>query len=135
MTKPTLKSQLARALADYDNLRKRTQAEKEVWIKFAAERTLIKLLPVLDMLESASNHLKDPGLTIATTEFKKIFLEEGLEEIRPQKGDVFDPELNEAVDSVKGGKKGHIAQVILTGWKFKDGHVIRHAKVKVYKGI
>jgi len=129
-----LKVKLARALADYDNLRKRTELEKEVWIKFAGERILISLLPVLDNLEAVLTHLQDQGLAIAVSEFKKVFSEEGLLEIAPKKGDVFDHELHEAVEVEKGGKKDIIADVALNGWKFKDGKVIRYAKVKVYQG-
>ncbi|MFC1625841.1 nucleotide exchange factor GrpE [Patescibacteria group bacterium] len=127
-----LKGQLVRALADYDNLRKRTEVEKEVWIKFAAERVLIRILPVLDMLESASNHLHDAGLQLAVQELKKVLFEEDLEEIYPEKGDVFDPKVHEAVETAQGGKKEKVAQLVLVGWKFKDGPVIRHAKVRVY---
>jgi len=127
-----LKNQLARALADYDNLRKRVEAEKEVWERFSTERVLLKLIPILDILERAENHLKDEGLAIAIGEFKKVLKEEGIEEIRPQKGDNFDAEIHEVVDVVSGGEKDSIAELILVGWRFKDGKVIRPAKVKVY---
>lgn len=127
-----LKNQLARALADYDNLRKRTEAEKELWVKFSTERVLLKLLPVIDMLEGALKHKPDNGLAIAVGEFKKILKEEGLEEIRVEKNEKFDPEFQEAVESLSGGKKGLVAELILPGWKFSDGKVIRPAKVKVY---
>jgi len=133
------KHQLARTLADYDNLRKRTEAEKELWASFSAEKVLIKLIPVLDMLESAQKHTQDSGLAIAIGEFRKIFAEEGIEEIVPKPGDIFDPELNEAVESVSGGKKGHVSEVLLSGWRFlgekglpAGRQVIRPAKVKVY---
>lgn len=127
-----LKNQLARALADYDNLRKRTEVEKEVWVQVASKNLIVRLLPVLDTLESAQNHLKDQGLAIAINEFKKILNEEELEEIRPNKGDKFDHNLEEAIESVEGGKKGKIAELVMTGWKYKEGIVVRVAKVKVY---
>ena len=127
-----VKSQLARALADYDNLRKRTEGEREVWIKFASQTLLTKLLPVLDILESAQSHLKDQGLAIALNEFKKVLDEEGLEEISPGKGNKFDPKVHEVIETVEDGKHGEVAELVLAGWKFKDGMVIRPAKVKVY---
>lgn len=127
-----LKAQLARALADYDNLRKRTDSEKGVWVKFASERVLAKLLPTLDILENAQGHLKDQGLGMAILEFKKVLGEEGLAEINPKEGEAFNPEVHEALESVEGGKKGNVAGTVLTGWKFSDGPVIRVAKVKVY---
>jgi len=141
-----LKNQLARALADYDNLRKRVDSESQLWIKFSSERVLIKLFPVIDILESAQEHLKDQGLAIAILEFKKVLKEEGIEEINPKVGDDFNPEVHEAVEAIGasssvadsgesltlresfsarregnrpgGGKKGTIAEVILKGWKF-----------------
>lgn len=130
------KNQLARALADYDNLKKRTEEEKIMWIKFAGGRVVERLLPILDMVESAQNHLKDPGLAIVTGEFRKTIKDEGVEEIKPKVGDSFNPESQEVVDTVdtkEENKNNTIESVSLVGWKFKDGGVIRPAKVKVYK--
>lgn len=128
-----LKEQLARALADYDNLRKRAETEKIAWAKFASQGILIKLLPVLDILESANSHLGDAGLKIALTEFRKVLGEEGLVEINPKKGKAFDPKEEEAVESLDGGRPGTVAEVTLTGWKFIEGPIVRVAKVKVFK--
>ncbi len=127
-----LKSQLARALADYDNLRRRTEEEKTLWIKFASTTIIIKLLTILDTLEKAQEHLKDQGLAIATLEFKKILNEEGVEEILPKVGDEFNHELHEVIETVEGENKGKIAEVLLSGWKYKEGNVLRFAKVKVF---
>lgn len=127
-----LRNQLARALADYDNLRKRTEAEREIWTKFAGKSILTKLFPVLDNLENAQKHLNDAGLAIAINQFKEVLGQEGLEEIKPQKEDKFDHEIHEALESIAGGKKGVVAETILAGWKYVDGPVLRFAKVKVY---
>ncbi|HKB88190.1 MAG TPA: nucleotide exchange factor GrpE [Patescibacteria group bacterium] len=127
-----LKSQLARALADYDNLRRRTDVEKTLWIKFSSQTIITKLLTILDMLEKAQEHLKDQGLAIATLEFKKVLNEEGVEEITPKVGDEFNHELEEVIETVEGGESGKIAEVLVTGWKYKDGNILRFAKVKVY---
>ena len=130
-TKKQIQMQLVRALADYDNLRKRGEEEKEIWLKFSTERVLTKLLPILDMLESAQDHLKDGGLAIGLTEFRKILQEEGLEEIKPKPGDAFDHKVHEVVESIEGAKekKGQIAETVLSGWRFVDGPVIRFAKI------
>jgi molecular chaperone GrpE (heat shock protein) len=126
-----LKLQLARALADYDNLVKRTEAEKAVWMSFAKKDLLVKFLPAVDSLEVAQAHLKDPGLDLVLVEIKKVFEAEGIVEI-DTKGE-FDANLHEVVEVVSGGKKNLIAEVAQKGYKFIDGEVIRHAKVKVYK--
>lgn len=127
-----LKSQLVRALADYDNLRRRTDEEKTLWIKFASTTIITKLLTILDMLEKAQTHLKDQGLAIATLEFKKVLNEEGVVEILPKVGDEFDHELHEVIETVEGKDKNKIAEVVIPGWKYNDGQVLRYAKVKVY---
>lgn len=127
-----LKDQLARALADYDNLRKRVEAEKEVWLKFATEKLTIKLLPILDALRQAQLHLQDAGLAITIKQLEDIFKEEGIEEIKVEAGANFDHNLHEAVEAVEGKtKEAKIKEVILSGWRFTDGPVLRHAKVKV----
>jgi len=126
-----VKAMLARALADYDNLSKRMERERADLDKIASVGIIIRLLPVLDNLESAQEHLQDQGLAISLDEFKKILSEEGLNEIKPKKGDVFDPEAMEAIEVVKGESDNKISEVVLVGWKFEDGTVVRHAKVKV----
>lgn len=129
-----LKNQLARTLADYDNLRKRTDEERVSFIKYASQEILQNLLPVLDTLESAQVHLKDSGLQIAISQFKDVLKQEGLEEINPKAGDNFDENLMEVIDVVEDAEKNNIiAEVLTSGWKFADGQVIRHARVKVFK--
>ena len=127
-----LKSQLVRTLADYDNLVKRVERERNELGKIASIGIVVRLLPVLDGLESAQAHLQDAGLAISLGEFKKILSEEGLTEIRPKVGDGFDENLMEVIETVAGEDKGKVAELILAGWKFADGTVVRHAKVKVY---
>lgn len=131
----TAKSMLARALADYDNLNKRVEREKSDLIKIASVGIVARLLPVLDMLEAAQEHLKDSGLAIGILEFKKILGEEGLTEIRPKVGETFDENTMEAIEVVPGMSDNAISEVVLTGWKFDEGIVIRHSKVKVSKII
>ena len=128
-----LKNQLARALADYDNLRKRTEEEKMIWIKFATQKFIQDLLPVLDNFESAQVHLQDSGLAIAINQFKEVLKNEGLIEIRPNVGENFDENLQEVVEVVSGKSAGKISELLVPGWKFVEGMVIRYAKVKVTK--
>ena len=133
-----LKNQLARALADYDNLRKRVEREREEYGTYAKVTLMARLLPVYDMLEGAQGHLKDSGMAITIEEFAKVLKEEGIEKIDIEEGHEFDEELHEAVEAIdkpaEGKKKsGKVSEVILTGWKLVDGPVIRPAKVKVYR--
>ena len=128
-----VKGMLARALADYDNLSKRVDRERQDLGKIASVGIVIRLLPVLDGLESAQVHLKDQGLAILIVEFKKILSEEGLNEIRPAVGEKFNEQEMEAIEVVPGTSDNTVAETVLAGWKYEDGTVVRHAKVKVSK--
>jgi molecular chaperone GrpE len=128
-----VKGMLARALADYDNLNKRVDRERADLGKIASLSVIIKLLPVLDNLESTQVHLQDRGLAISIVEFKKVLSEEGLAEIKPKAGDIFDEQIMEAIEVVPGTSDNIIAETVLPGWKFNDGTVVRHVKVKVSK--
>lgn len=130
-----LKDQLARALADYDNLRKRVEREREDFEKVANVKLAIRLLPVLDILRQAQKHLNDPGIAMTVTQFEDALKSEGIEEIKVRQGDTFDPEIHEAIETVANGKdRGKIVGVASSGWKFSQGPVIRHAQVRVTKG-
>lgn len=133
-----LKEQLARALADYDNLRKRFEREREDFGRVAKVMLIARLLSVFDMLEEAQKHLKDSGLAITIEEFTKVLKEEGIEKIDVKAGDAFNEEVHEAVEVIDlnsdgKDKEGKITEIILSGWRLVDGVVIRHAKVKVGK--
>ena len=129
-----LKDQLIRALADYDNLRKRVDAEKDDFVRLANLKLIIKFLPILDMLYDAQKHLHDSGLAIAINEFEGALKDEGLEKIVSESGTKFNATVHEAVETVKmdGKKTGIIAEELLTGWRYVDGPVIRPSKVKVF---
>jgi molecular chaperone GrpE len=129
----SVKGMLARALADYDNLSKRVDRERQDLGKLASISIIVRLLPVLDNLENAQAHLQDAGLAISIGEFKRVLNEEGLNEIRPNIGDKFDENMMEAIEITKGESDNEVSELVLAGWKFTDGTVVRHAKVKVSK--
>ena len=131
----SLEQQLARALADYDNLRKRFLKESEEYEKKANLRLIAKLLPIYDMLENAYKHVNDSGIAITLEEFKRTLSEEGIEQIKLDKDFQFDEQLHEAVEVVENNdsnKAGKIANILLSGWRLTNGQVVRPAKVKVY---
>lgn len=130
-----LKGQLARALADYDNLRKRTEAERGEIIKLALFGFFEKLAPIIDNLKKAQGHLKDEGLGHILSDLERVFIEEGIESIEAE-GGAFDENLHDAVELEPTGdesKEGKVSEVLQMGYRFKDGPVIRPAKVKVFK--
>lgn len=130
-----LEEQLARALADYHNLAKRTDREKHEVVIRANINLLKEILPILDILENAQEHLKDAGLGMAIAQFKGVLERSGLREIKLKGGDKFDEAKHEAIQVAEGGETGTIAQVLRKGYEWEDGLVLRPAQVKVYNGI
>ena len=128
-----LRNQLARALADYQNLVKRVESQKVQFEKISNLRLILRLLPVLDILRQAQIHTKDQGVAITIKEFEETLKDEGIEELKVKPGDKFDPDLHEVVEVVPGKENNIISEVVLSGWRFVDGPVIRHARVKVSK--
>jgi len=120
-----------RALADYANLEKRVQLEKEAFIKFSSAGLIDKLLAVLDDLERAEKHLKNKGLTLAVNQFRSVLKTEGAEEIEAL-NTRFDPNSMDCVEMVKG-KKNMVIELIQKGYLLNN-KILRPAKVKVGKG-
>lgn len=130
-----VRAQLARALADYDNLRKRIDKESENQEKKLKARVITKFLQVFDMLNDIQNNINDTGLAIAINSFKDILREEEVVEIKADPGMKFDEELHEAVDvtTEEDRKDDEIVILQQAGWMFKNGQIIRFAKVVVNK--
>jgi len=130
-----LKDQLARALADYDNLRKRVEREEERVRASAVGHVVGALLPAFDMFFEAQKHLGDSGLAMGLKELTESLKRLGVVEVNPGSGEAFNEAVHEAVDSVEAKeiKPGRVAETALRGWKFAEGPVIRYAKVVVVK--
>lgn len=120
-----------RALADYQNLEKRTVQEREKFVKWANATLIDKLLGVLDILEKAVDHLKDKGLKLALDQFRIVLESEGLKEVKTV-AEEFNPETMDAVEMVKGNKN-KVVEVVLKGYMLND-KILRPAKVKVGRG-
>ena len=128
-----LRDQLARVLADYDNLKRRVDLDKINFEKLANLRLVMKLLPVLDVLKKAQEHVKDSGIAVTIKEFEEALKQEGIEEIKVEVGSMFDPQTQEVVEVVKGSDDNMVAEVLQSGYKIVNGPVIRHIKVKVWQ--
>lgn len=121
-----------RALADYQNLQKRVEREKDQIVDFSSSVILYKFLEVFDNLLTAQNHLKDSGLEMVIAQFRRIFEEESMQEIKIEPGITeFNPHFHEAVTQVEGEPEGTVAEVIKVGYTKQD-KVIRPASVTVY---
>lgn len=131
-----LKNQLARALADYANLKKRSEEERGSMYKLASISFMTKILPIIDNLKQAQNHVNDSGIAIIIGQLETLAKEEGFEELRINIEDKFNEETSEVVEVVETDDKmkdNSVSEVILTGWKYSDGTIVRHARVKVFK--
>jgi len=125
------KTKYLRALADYQNLEKRINLEKQELIKMANKNLLLKILPIVDDLEKAEIFVKDDGLKLVKDNFLKFLKNEGVEEIEVL-GKEFDPQLAEAVEVVKGEKDNIVVEVLRKGYRLGD-KILRVAQVKVVK--
>jgi molecular chaperone GrpE len=125
------KHKYLRALADYQNLEKRMQEDKERTVKNANAHLILKLLPFLDSLDKAEVFIKDEGLKIVKDQFHKTLKDEGLKELEVL-GKEFDPYTAEVVDIVEGEKDSIVVEVLRKGFEY-NGKILRVAQVKVSK--
>jgi len=126
-----LENLLKRALADYQNLKKRVDQDKKDFVKFATASVLDKFLSVLDDLERAQSHLKNDGLKLSIDQFQKVLSSEGVEEIKVL-NTPFDPNTSDCTELIKG-KKNQIIEIVKKGYTL-HGKVLQPVQVKVGKG-
>jgi molecular chaperone GrpE len=131
---------LQRTRADFENYRKRVDLEKQSAREAGQSSAVLKLLPVIDNIERAIAYtpedLKDNAWVQGVSGLVK-HLEKSLEglnvaRINAKPGSEFNPELHEAIqfDEDTKGDKEVIAEELQAGYTL-NGHVIRHAMVKV----
>lgn len=121
-----------RAKADYINLQREHEQKIADYFKFANEGLILELLSILDSFEAAIKHSKDKGVEQLYNQLLSVLKSNGLEEIKSI-GEKFNPELHEAVETIKSDKgEGIVAEEIQKGYKLHN-KAIRPAKVKVGK--
>ena len=125
-----------RLAAEYDNFRKRTIKEKEASYGNGKADAVAKMLPVYDNLERALNQETSDaaykkGVEMTMAELTKIFTSLGVE-IFGEVGDVFDPNLHNAVMHIENEEleENSISAVFQKGFKIGD-KVVRFAMVQV----
>lgn len=126
------KAKCMRAIADYQNLERRSQEQKELIRKFASEIVLERLFPALDTLKKATDHLKDAGLDLAYKELVSVITEQGVEEIKTV-GEEFNPHEMECIEVV-AGEDNKVIEELRPGYKLYE-KVLRVAQVKVGKKV
>ena len=133
-----LKDKYLRAVAEFDNYKKRTLKEKAELLLNGSEKTVCAVLPVLDDFERAladkatdADAIRE-GMNIIFNKFTKALSSLGVKKIETD-GKDFDVDYHEAVAMVPGmgdDKKGKVIDCLQTGYQLND-KVIRHAKVAV----
>lgn len=130
-----------RAQAEMENLRKRTARDVESAHKYALEKFVNELLPILDSLtlgmnaaESAENvgELRE-GMDLTLKMFNGAMEKFGVKEIDPQ-GEKFTPEQHEAISmqEIEGTESGTVVSVMQKGYEL-NGRLVRPAMVVVAK--
>lgn len=132
-----LKAQSLLERADLENQRKRMAREVEMARKFANERLLGDLLPVLDSLEAglATAPADDPlraGLELTQRQLVRVAEINGLVTVMPAAGDAFDPERHQAMSMIDadGIAPGAVAQTFQKGYVLNE-RLLRPAMVVV----
>ncbi|MBI2464808.1 nucleotide exchange factor GrpE [Candidatus Shapirobacteria bacterium] len=126
-----LKEKLARSLADYANLEKRIEAQRQMYVTLATVNIISKMIDVLDDLYLANSHLQEAGLKITIDKFVNTLASEGLSEIKTNTE--FNPETMECIATVPG-VENQIVSVEKRGYSL-NGQVIRPTQVIVGKSI
>jgi len=134
-----MKHRYFRALADYQNLQRRTAKEQLEARGRGVEDFLKRLLPVIDTLEKAMEQIGKSnidkkivdGLEMFSIQFSDVLEKEGLKEIGA-KGQKFDPHIHEAM--CKRCVEDQDDEIVIAefekGYMFKE-RVLRTAKVEI----
>ncbi len=132
------KEKAMRAQAEFDNTRKRLEAQQVDALRRASERVIAGLLPIVDDLERAAIHSHETdnelasGLDAIDAKFEALFANEGVTIISPHPGEAFDHGLHQAVQMVERSDlpDQSIAEVLQKGYAMGT-RVIRPAVVLV----
>ncbi len=119
-----------RALADYQNLQKRSQDERLELIRSANKDLLLRILTVLDTLLLAQQHVQDKNLEVTANHFLDVLKSEGVTKIETI-GKDFDPALMEAI-ATEEGKEGKVVSEARAGFMLNE-KLLRAAQVTVGK--
>lgn len=140
-----LKDQWLRALAELENLRKRSEREREDIRKYACAEFAREMLTIRDNLRRAlescpqAHDLSDAvkalisGVELTEKELLSAFQQQGIHVLNPL-GERFDPNFHQAMLEIEDATKsaGTVAQVLQVGYRLHD-RLLRPALVAVTK--
>lgn len=137
-----LKDRLLRALADAENTRKRSERDRVEAANYGGSRLAKDVLPVYDNLVRAIDLADDAqreaakgvfeGVELTLRELTNVLSQHGIEPIKPEIGQKFDPQQHQAMFEapVPDTKAGDIIQVMTEGFMIRD-RLLRPAQVGV----
>ncbi len=126
-----------RALADFENYRKRVESERASAAQKGNREITLSLLELVDSFDLALQHVDDApsslseGLKAIYRRLQNLLERQGVTPIQSL-GQKFDPRLHEAIDSVRSDKyePGTIVDEVQRGYRWRD-ELLRPARVRV----
>ncbi|PHR92999.1 MAG: nucleotide exchange factor GrpE [Robiginitomaculum sp.] len=143
----TMKDQALRAMAETENVKKRSEREVRAASTYAVERLAADMLSVSDNLGRAISMIDEEsrgdlgknarqlldGIELTEKDLMAVFARHGIKSV-PGKGSKFDPNVHQAVTQVPSSEtKGDVAELLQTGFTLGD-RTLRAAMVAVSSG-
>lgn len=134
------KDSYLRTFSDYNNYKKRNQTIASQANKAGTGDVIEKILPVLDNLERALEHVDGnedalaAGVSMVYKQLSDIIAGMGVKEI-PALGEEFDPSLHHAIQQQEAGEgvpPNKVVAVVQKGYMLDD-RILRHSMVVVSK--
>lgn len=130
-----------RCQADFENYRKMQSQMQKDSLRYAISDIASQIFPVLDNFNASLDHVpedekKNPwvqGLTYIQRQLEQVLKDNGIEEIETKEGDIFNPEIHEAIENHQEEEKEEhhkIKKIVSKGYKMGD-RILRPAKVIV----
>ncbi len=133
------KERCLRLSAEFENLRKRTQKEKEEFVKYANEKLILELIDIMESFERGLENTKGSnnkekliqGMELIYKQLKNVLEKNGLVPIKAL-GEKFDPYKHEAMMQTPSddNEEGTILEEFARGYMLNN-KVIRYSKVRV----
>jgi molecular chaperone GrpE len=128
-----------RALADFDNYRRRTERERTTAARSGKRDVLLPLLEVLDGFDHALQRIGNTpssiseGMQVIHRKLLALLEREGITPLATL-GEIFNPELHEAIGSVESEahESGAVIDEVQRGYRWND-EVLRPARVRVVR--
>jgi molecular chaperone GrpE len=131
------KDRYLRTLAEMDNMRRRHERDRQDLLKFASEKLLQDLLPVLDSFEKATaaggaeaGNAVVEGIRMVHKQLTHVLETNGLKAVEAT-GKSFDPNLHQAIQRIEGDVEAETVKDEYQRGYTLNGRLIRPSMVSV----